>query len=174
MANTLPPIPQELQSDYESLLDDASYVTQEAALYNLWLNFPEKKVAYLNKMKGVVGFQNKNVRQLWLALALVTEGYEINNKQKYASELINYSSEKYSFEIREKAFEYINELQLYTSEALKNLVNASVHHNWRFKKFARGVLDKTLENSEYKRQLKELLPTLPKKEKDFLQPTLSE
>ena len=109
VANTLSPIPQGLQTEYESLLTDKSYVTQEAALYNLWLNFPKKKADYLNEMKGVEGFQNKNLRQLWLVLALVTEGYEADKKQQYASELINYSSKEFSFEVREKAFEFINE-----------------------------------------------------------------
>ncbi len=174
VANTLSPIPQELQTEYESLLLDESYVTQEASLYNLWLNFPKKKADYLNEMKGVEGFQNKNLRQLWLVLALVTEGYETNKKQQYASELINYSSNQYSFEVREKAFEFINELKMYTSEALNNLVNASTHHNWRFKKYARNLLDEVLENSVYKKQLEGLLNQLPKKEKEFLQAKLSE
>ncbi|UAB81036.1 M1 family metallopeptidase [Marixanthomonas sp. SCSIO 43207] len=174
IANTLTTIPNELQEEYESLLNDASYVTKEAALYNLWINFPEKRNEYLDKMKGVVGFQNKNVRQLWLVLALVTEGYEADKKQLFASELINYSSKEFSFEIREKAFEFINELNMYTSEALKNLVNASMHHNWRFKKYARKLLDEVLKNSVYKKQLEGVLFQLPKKEKDFLQAKLSE
>lgn len=174
IANTLTTIPNELQKEYESLLNDASYVTKEAALYSLWLNFPEKRNEYLDKMKGVVGFQNKNVRQLWLVLALVTEGYEADKKQHFASELINYSSKEFSFEIREKAFEFINELNMYTSEALKNLVNASMHHNWRFKKYARKLLDEVLKNSAYKKKLEGVLFQLPKKEKDFLQAKLSE
>jgi|TARA_R100000479_G_scaffold51000_3_gene24110 aminopeptidase N len=174
VANTLSPIPQGLQTEYESLLTDKSYVTQEAALYNLWLNFPKKKADYLNEMKGVEGFQNKNLRQLWLVLALVTEGYEADKKQQYASELINYSSKEFSFEVREKAFEFINELKMYTSEALKNLVNASTHHNWRFKKYARNLLDEVMENSVYKKQLEGLLSQLPKKEQQFLQAKLSE
>jgi len=174
VANTLPKIPKALQADYESLLKDESYVTQESALYNLWINFPEKKVEYLDRMKGVIGFQNKNMRQLWLVLAMVTEGYETENKQQFASELINYTSNEYSFEIRQKALEYCNELQIYTEEVLKNLVNASTHHNWRFKKFARTMLDTVLQNSEYKEQAKKLLPALSKKEQEFLTGKLSE
>ena len=70
IALTLEGIPQELVSDYETLLEDASYVTQEAALYNLWTQFPDRRSYYLDKMEGVDGFQNKNIRQLWLVLAL--------------------------------------------------------------------------------------------------------
>ncbi|RFN60165.1 M1 family metallopeptidase [Marixanthomonas ophiurae] len=174
VANTLATIPKELQTDYESLLNDKSYVTQEAALYNLWINFPKKKGEYLNEMKGVEGFQNKNIRQLWLVLAMVTEGYEIENKQQFASELINYTSNEYSFEVRQKALEYCSELQIYTEEVFKNLVNASVHPNWRFKKLARTMLDTILQNSEYKEQAKKLLPVLSKKEREFLRGKLSE
>jgi len=174
VASTLGTIPKELQAEYESLLKDESYVTQEAALYNLWLNFSKKKADYLNKMKGVVGFQNKNVRQLWLVLAMVTEGYEAENKQQFVSELIGYTSNQYSFEVRQKALEYCNELQIYTDEVLKNLVNASLHPNWRFKKFARSILDALLENSEYKEQFKMFLPEVSEKEKEFLQAKLSE
>jgi len=174
VANTLAPIPKELQLEYESLLKDESYVTQEAALYNLWTNFPDKKAEYLNKMKGVVGFQNKNVRQLWLVLAMVTEGYENENKQQFASELIGYTSNNYSFEIRQKAFEYCKELQIYTEKVMENLINASVHPNWRFKKFARDIVDTLLENPEYKEQLKMLLPKVSEKENEFLTRKLSE
>ena len=63
---------------------------------------------------------------------------------------------------------------MYTSEALKNLVNASTHHNWRFKKYARNLLDEVMENSVYKKQLEGLLSQLPKKEQQFLQAKLSE
>src|SRR5690606_27062552 len=75
VALSLHTIPKELQMEYESLLNDDSYVTLESALYQTWTQFPEKRMEYLNKTKDVEGFQNKNIRQLWLALALITEGY---------------------------------------------------------------------------------------------------
>ncbi len=74
VALSLQTIPKELQTEYESLLNDDSYVTLETSLYQLWMQFPEKRTAYLNQTKGIEGFQNKNIRQLWLALALITEG----------------------------------------------------------------------------------------------------
>src|SRR5690606_38333211 len=40
-------IPSELKSDYETLLSDASYITNELALYNLWNNFPQARSLYL-------------------------------------------------------------------------------------------------------------------------------
>ncbi|HET8804030.1 MAG TPA: M1 family metallopeptidase, partial [Aequorivita sp.] len=100
VALLLQTIPTELQTEYESLLKDDSYVTIETALYQLWSQFPEKRTEYLNKTKGIEGFQNKNIRQLWLALALFTEGFENAEKENYLTELKNYTSADYSFEIR--------------------------------------------------------------------------
>ncbi|PVW13069.1 M1 family metallopeptidase [Marixanthomonas spongiae] len=174
VANTLSTIPKELQSEYETLLNDASYLTQEAALYNLWVNFPQKQTVYLDVMKGTVGFQDKNIRQLWLFLTLVTEGTPPEKIKEFAAELIAYTSSTYSFEIRKKAFEYVNQLQFHFKTVFKNLLNASVHPNWRFRKFAREMIDGLLINPEYRQQFELLLPTLPKKENEFLSKKLSE
>ncbi|HAV55681.1 MAG TPA: aminopeptidase [Aequorivita sp.] len=156
IALSLQTIPKELQTEYESLLQDDSYVTMESALYQLWMQFPEKRAAYLNKTKGIEGFQNKNIRQLWLALALLTEGYDNQEKENYISELKHYTSPDYSFEIREKAFEYVNELQLWDTEMLKNLVEATVHPTWRFAKPSKALLNNLLQNEKYHEQVKVL------------------
>ncbi len=156
IALSLQTIPKELQTEYESLLQDDSYVTMETALYQLWMQFPEKRTEYLNKTKGIEGFQNKNIRQLWLALALLTEGYDNQEKENYISELKHYTSPDYSFEIREKAFEYVNELQLWDSETLKNLVEATVHPTWRFAKPSKALLNNLLQNEKYHEQVKVL------------------
>ncbi len=149
-------IPKDFQMEYESLLNDPSYVTMEAALYQLWMQFPEKRIAYLNKTKGIEGFQNKNIRQLWLALALITDQYENTEKARYLSELKNYTATDYSFEIREKAFEYVNELQLWDLETLRNLVEACAHPTWRFSKFSKEMLHELLQNEKYYEQIKVL------------------
>ncbi|OAB78575.1 M1 family metallopeptidase [Cochleicola gelatinilyticus] len=161
-------IPGQLKTNFESLLKDDSYVTKEAALYGLWLQFPKDRTAYLNELKDVIGFQNKNIRQLWLALALVTEGYETAFKESFLNELKGYSSSDFSFEIRETAFGYIHELQLYDKEILKNLVSASVHHNWRFRNYARGLLSEVFKNEAYKATLSGLMKELSEKEKRYL------
>ncbi len=45
----------ELKTDYESLLNDKSYLTQEIALGNLCANFYEDRLSYLNKVDTVDG-----------------------------------------------------------------------------------------------------------------------
>ena len=155
LAFSLEQVPKSLQVQYETLLDDNSYLTQEAALYNLWSSFPEKREFYLDKTKNTIGFQDKNVRQLWLALAIVTPDYSISKKDKYVDELRSYTGTKFSFEIRQKAFEYCEQLQLLNEEVLISLSYACVHHNWRFRNFSRALLTRVLENETYKDLLRQ-------------------
>ena len=61
IAKHLKQIPKELKKDYETLLEDKSYVTIENALVNLWVNFPDDRSKYLDKTKNIIGFNNKNV-----------------------------------------------------------------------------------------------------------------
>jgi aminopeptidase N len=168
IALSLPTVPKQLQTYYESLLDDTSYVTQEAALFNLWSSFPQKRALYLDRMQGVIGFQDKNIRQLWLALSIVTPDYKISEKENFKRELQQYTSNAYSFEVRQKAFELISELRLYSDEVLKNLVNASVHHNWRFRNMARELLKEILENPDTRTAVSRLMSSFSVAEKAYL------
>ncbi|WP_116039845.1 M1 family metallopeptidase [Seonamhaeicola aphaedonensis] len=140
LAQNLIDIPLELKADYESLLNDKSYITVEAALSNLWRNFTEDRKKYLNQTRNMVGFNNKNIRILWLTLALITENYKIENKEQYFNELVDYTNSKYGFEVRQNAFQYLNYIQACNSICKDNLKQATVHHNWRFSKFAQKLL----------------------------------
>lgn len=140
VAQNLTEIPSYLKDDYESLLEDPSYITKETALFNLWRNFPEDRTVYLNKTKDVIGFNNKNVRLLWLTLVLITEDYENENKKAYFEELTNYTSPKYGFEVRQSAFQYLSQIQACGAMCKENLKQATKHHNWRLQKFAKELL----------------------------------
>ncbi len=138
------------------------------------MQFPEKREVYLDQTKGIVGFQNKNIRQLWLTLALITDGYENSNKENYLKELKNYTSQNYSFEIREKAFEYINELQLWDNETLRNLVEATVHPTWRFAKSSKTILNNLLQEEQYHNQLKTVGRQVSKEAANYLNSIIKE
>ncbi|PKA84572.1 aminopeptidase N [Ulvibacter sp. MAR_2010_11] len=174
IALTLSVIPKELQPEYESLLDDASYVTREAAFYNLWSVFPEKRNEYMDKVKGVIGFQDKNVRQLWLVLALVTEGYHEAQKPNYLQELKGYTSPDHSFEIRQRAFGYLNELQLYDATVLHNLVNATVHPTWRFRDFARGLFREVIKDFNNKSMISGMMDGFSETERAYVNSILTQ
>jgi len=173
IALSMSKIPEELKSDYESLLDDDSYVTQEAALGNLWMNFPDDKANYLDKMNGIIGFQDKNIRQFWLFLALITDDYQIENKGKYISELKQYTSSNYGNKVREKALDYINYMELWDQESLLNLIDACQHHYWRFNKSSRAMLKNLLDNNEYRLQIMELRNELDETSSKFLNSMLN-
>ncbi|EDP95796.1 M1 family metallopeptidase [Kordia algicida OT-1] len=169
VAQTLNNIPIELKTDYESLLDDESYVTKEAALYNLWVNFPADQKKYLDQTKNVQGFNDKSFRILWLTLAIVTKNYSGHDTPKYYQELSNYTRSYNHFEVRQNAFVYINELRAFTDQNLADLVNGAMHHNWRFAKFCRDLLDSIIKNPNYKENIQRTKKLLTAKELSFLE-----
>jgi len=138
---------------YETLLDDPSYLTQEAALYNLWLNFPEHRERYLQQTKHLEGFQDKNIRILWLVFAVTSEYYSNDKRLQLLDELSNYGSNEYSFEVREKALQYLYSIGVDDSKFVKNLVNACTHHYWRFRNTARNILDEFVKNPSNKEKV---------------------
>lgn len=141
MAQLFSDIPSDLKQEYESLLSDKSYITIETTLYNLWNNFPEDRVRYLDQTKDVVGFNTKNVRLLWLVLALSTPEYQSEKSKTYYDELVGYTSPEYNFELRQNAFQYLLMLKSCRTECLKNLKQATGHHNWRLSKFAKEQIE---------------------------------
>ena len=87
---------------------------------------------------------------LWIALVLNTPGYEDKNKQVYFNELVAYTSPKYDFESRETAFSYLNAMQIYNETIISNLIDATKHHNWRFKEYSKSLLDYLKQDEKYK------------------------
>ena len=141
IAKSLSKIPVDLKEDYESLLNDKSYLTMEAALLSLCFNFPEESLKYLNKTKGIDGFNDKSLRIVWLTLALIHEGFEPENKTLYFKELIDYTGSKFGFEIRQNAFMYLQQIKACNNACVENLRNATEHHHWQFAKFAKSLLE---------------------------------
>ena len=140
-------IPKELKENYETLLDDKSYVTIENALYNLWNTFPEDRAKYLSKTRNIVGSNDKNVRLLWIALNLNTPFYQADNKQGLFEELVSYTDERYNADLRMNAFNYLNLMNACNDTCKSNLEKAKSHHNWRMVKFAKDMSEK-LENKK--------------------------
>jgi len=156
IARNMDTIPLALKMNFESLLDDQSYVTVENALYKLWASYPAERASYLEKTKGIVGLPNKNVRLLWLTLAVLTNEYEGRNTQKYFKELSGYTSSEYGWEIRMGAFQYLHQALGINQASLINLVDATNHHSWQFKKFARNLLDNLWLDQDYKMRLQQM------------------
>ena len=173
VAASLLKIPEGFRTEYETLLDDKSYQTQEIALYYLWRNFPEHRIAYLNKSKDWIGFNDYNLRTLWLSLALSTPNYT-DNPEALITELIAFSSIKYEATTRQNALEKLIGFKIINDQVLSNLVSATTHHMWQFSKFGRDTIRLLLKNSEMRASFERILPNLTPDEQFQLNRLLKE
>lgn len=72
-------------------------------------------------------------------------------KQKlFFNELVGYTNPTQPFSRRQNAFETLSSLGVFNPAALTNLLVATKHHNWRFKSFAKQLVDLLSENEKYK------------------------
>ena len=168
-------IPSVLKEEYESLLDDESYVTVENALYRLWVYFPDQRSEYLSRTKGLVGFSNKNIRILWLLLATLTREFEDEQARLlYRQELFGYTAPEFPMEVRQFAFGLIGEVFPYTDTQLKDLLNAAVHPSWQFRQFATEIIERLLKDDKQKERFMLLAKELNEAERQFLTKKLKE
>lgn len=156
VAVSLNQLPKGLKPQLESLLTDESYVTIEQMLYKLWVHYPADRKQYLDTTKNIVGFPDKNIRLLWLTLALLTKDYEPLKTNGFYQELSGYTSKKYPFEIRQTTFQYLEEVIGFSDTNLLDLINATQHHSWQFRKFSRALLDKLILKQEFKDRIARL------------------
>jgi aminopeptidase N len=173
VASTLPKIPESFRTQYESLLQDKSYQTQEIALFYLWNNFPENRNAYLNESKDWKGFNDYNLKIRWLSLAIATPEYPAD-KSILIADLIHYSSISYEASTRQNALERLLEFQVFNDMVLENLVNGTTHHMWQFSKFSRDSIRLLLKKPEIIDSFERILPTLKKDERFQLNRLLQE
>ncbi|MBK0368844.1 M1 family metallopeptidase [Flavobacterium agrisoli] len=159
VAASLPKIPSDFKAQYETLLQDQSYQTQEIVLYYLWSNFPKDRFRYLELSKNWIGFNDYNLRTLWLSLALSTENY-LQNPQEAVTELIAFSSPKYEAYTHQNALEKLLNFNILSEEVYINLVNATTHHMWQFSKYGRDTIRKMLKNPSDRAVFERILPIL--------------
>ena len=168
-------VPPTLKTEYESLLSDPSYLTQEIALYLLWVHFPEDRIKYLDQLKGTPGFSSRNVEQLWLLLAALTTDFESQeSRDQYKQQLSNYTSAKYSLRIRERAFGLLTEIQWMSDQNLKDLVQATNHPQYAFRSFARSLLDSYLAQPDELERIRLLIKELKPGERRYIDKKLTQ
>ncbi|WP_339839615.1 M1 family metallopeptidase [uncultured Maribacter sp.] len=166
-------IPEELKVYVEPLLLDDSYITNELMLYNLWTSFDYDRSIFLDKTKDIIGLPNKNVRLLWLTLALVTPEYNSEANTSYYEELVGYTSPVYNPEVRQTAFQYLFEIQALNDDALTNLIKATNHHSWQFRNFARQVLDSLMKDEAQKKEIEKVAKQLSSTDLRYLKTKLN-
>lgn len=168
IALSMEEIPAELKKDFESLLQDESYLTIENALLQLWLEYPEETGKWLELTEGIEGFSNKNVEMLWLVINMVSPDVNKTPIQNYYTRLSSYTREHYPFEVRQNAFGYLYQINAFSEENLINIVKAAQHHNTRFRDYSRQLLAELLKTAEYREKFSNLLPELSGKDQEFL------
>jgi len=173
IASSMKEIPQPLKSEFENLLNDDSYLTKEYALMTLWTNFPMDRAKYLSKTRNIQGFYDKNVRMLWLTLNLVTPEYDAGNSQANYAELSGYTHTKYPMEIRQNAFSYLFQIDAFSDQNLKDLMQGTQHYAYRFRDFCRQLLKELLTHEKYLEKFQQLSDSLPKTEQEYLQSQFS-
>ncbi len=166
-------IPGKLKEISEQVLLDNSYMNKELALFNLWVSFPNERTRYLEKTAETIGLPNKNIRLLWLTLALVTPEFQLGNKKKFYSELNNYTAAHFNFEVRQLAFQYLFQIEALNDDSIHNLVKACDHHVWQFKKSSRNLVRKIYAAEEGKDRFEQLKPSFSEEERRLLETILA-
>ncbi|CAM3964266.1 M1 family metallopeptidase [Flavobacterium cucumis] len=156
VAESTPIIPEAFKSQYETLLYDASYQTKEIALLNLWQNFPEDHLRYLEQTKEIIGNNDKSFRLTWLALAMNTEKLTEDIKSNSYNQLLDFASENYESSVRQNALELLLQINPYDEEVISLLFKTTIHHKWQFTKYGRDNIRRLLKNQEYRNKVENL------------------
>ena len=173
VAASLKEIPESFRAQYETLLNDKSYETQEIALFNLWNQFPAERNRYLTISKDWEGFQDKNLRLLHLSLAFVTLK-EQPAKAKIYQELLSYTGTNYDSTLQQNALERLLSLEFYTEDVFRSLAYGTGNHRWQFVKFSKDNIRKLLKEKKYRDIFIKIRGELPVREKTQLQRLLEE
>jgi aminopeptidase N len=150
VAETVKVIPSVFKSQYETLLNDASYKTKEIALGNLWQNFPEDRLKYLEQTKTIEGNNDKSFKLTWLALAMNTENSSEQTQLACYEKLLDFASTNYESSVRQNALELLLQLNPNDEKVIALLFQTTTHHKWQFTKFGRESIRKLLKNTEYR------------------------
>lgn len=174
VARTVTTFPASFVEEYKTFLNDASYITREIAINVLCKNFPDRKAEFLEIGKDWVGFNDKNLRILWLTLSYTAKDYRNAEKESFYNELLSYAAPEFESNIRTNALSNLLYIGKPDPVVLQNLVNATLHHKWQFVKFGKDNIRKLLKKEGYRQQFESLLPSLPEAEKKSLERLLAE
>jgi aminopeptidase N len=159
VAESTPVIPEAFKLQYETLLEDNSYQTKEIALVNLWKNFPEDRLRYLEQTKDIVGNNDKSFRLTWLALAMNTDNISEQVKTASYNQIVDFASENHESSVRQNALDLLLGMNSNDEKVIELLFKATVHHKWQFTLFARTKIRELLKNPEYRKTVELLSET---------------
>jgi aminopeptidase N len=174
IATSVDQVSDPLLYQFESFLNDDSYITREQAFLKLWLwyrtkNDLKKQKELIDTMDDQFGFADGNIRTLWLTLSLATQAYKSDEAGARYDELVSYTGPEYPFQLRENAFQYLLQIQSFDRTSLKNLVEACTHHTWRFRETSRKLLTELIKEERIKEIMQSVKPLLNEKELAYLE-----
>ena len=173
VANSLIKIPESFREQYETLLKDASYDTQETALFNLWKQFPVHQKEYIEISKNWVGFQDKNLKIMHLYLAYLTT-FDQKEKIKIYLQLLAFTGTNFDSNIQQQALQKLLNLEIYTEDVLRSLAYGTGNHRWQFVKFCKDNIRTLMKQQQYRNIFATIRGQLPIREKTHLQRLLDE
>lgn len=174
IVKTMRKVPSDFQKEYETFLEDDSYITKEIAMNVYCSEFPENQKWLLDKTKTWVGFNDKNLRVLWLTLALKSKDYETENKVQFYEELLQYASPNYESTLRQNALTKLLYLDKNDINPMKFLVNGLVSHRWQFSKYSRDNIRALLKSDKHRKYFESIIPEIPENEQFQLNRLLNE
>lgn len=173
VAQTLIEIPEAFRASYETLLKDPSYETQEAALFNLWKQFPEHRKEYIETSKKWIGFQDQNLRLLNIYLAYLTTTDQKEKINLYLR-LLQFTGTNYDSNIQQLSLEKLLSLKIYTEDVFRSLVYGLGNHRWQFVKFCKDNIRTLMKEQKHREVFVVIRAKLPIREKTQLQRLLDE
>ncbi len=142
---------------FESYLDTKSYLVIAGSLDLLCKSFPEKADEYLAKTKNVSGESIPYVKLSWLKNTVIYGSVTNREKQKFADELVSFTSNSYEFNTRLLALNNVFEIQYLNRQLLLNLINGSVSFNHHLVGPFRQVMKEFVKNDSFKKELSLIL-----------------
>lgn len=173
VAQTVNAIPNSFKAQFETLLQDKSYITREIALFKLWKNFKNDQLSYVqlsNDWKGL----NYNLKIANLTLKLVTKGISSSEKMKAIAELEKMTQLPYESSVRQSAIETIFALKIPSEITLISVLEVTLHHKWQFVKFGKENIRRLLSDSITREQYLSLEQKLSKELQERLHTFLKE
>ena len=160
-------IPEDMQPDFEKLLDNPSYFIKQQYLPILISNFPENLDFYLEKTKNVKGFNDKEFEILKDIYSISSPKYSIQ-ANSILNKINNYTNPMFESSVRQNAFEALFYIKADDNKTLKNLVHATTHFKWHFVKFAKDKIRELIKDNIYRTKFKYILSELTIKEQEIL------
>ncbi len=173
VAQTINTIPDNFREEFESLLQDKSYMTREIALFKLWKTFKDDQYYYTQLSNGWDGL-NYNLKIANLTLKVVTKGISPSEKMEAITELEKMTQLPYESGVRQAAMETILSLQLPSEQVLISILESTLHHKWQFVKFGKDKIRRMLSTPQDRERFLAIESKLSDELKERLQTFLKE